>query len=99
MHLVEVAVSKNAKVQSGAIPTLALQLGKREDKIPAQLFAPDLGRVRGKRIVCIARPGQVRTARGESAFGVVLQATKRRVATHGTPIWKDGQIDFPELQF
>ena len=99
MQLVEVAVPKNSKVISRGGACIALQLGRREEKVPARLFGPNLGRYKGNRIVCTVAVTSDRNQSGDVIPVVVLKPVKSKRArpTHGTPFWDGTNIVIPSL--
>lgn len=98
MHLVEVPVPKSAKPMRRGVSTLALQLNRRAQKVPARLLANDFGQYRGKTVICTAEIGEDRNADGDMIPVVRLRPTTKKRATHGTPFWDGSQIVIPAMQ-
>lgn len=97
MNLVEVSVPKSAKPMCRGVSALALQLGRREGKVAARLVAEDLGRYKGKTLVCKATVSSGKNSRGDKIPVVLLQPTNRKKATHDTPFWNGNQIVIPAM--
>ena len=98
MNLVEVSVPKSARPMCRGVSALALQLNRREQKVPARFIASNLGSYKGKTLVCIAEVGKARNADGVMIDVVTLKPTKKKQATHDTPFWDGSQIVIPAMQ-
>jgi hypothetical protein len=98
MNLVAVSVPKSAKPMCRGVSALALQLGRREGKVAARLVVDDLGRFKGKTVICKATVSQGRNSSGDPIPVVLLQPTNRKKATHDTPFWNGSQIVIPAMQ-
>jgi hypothetical protein len=99
MQFVEVAVPTNAKIVVRGGQCIALQLNRRELKVPARFVADDLARYRGSKVVCQATITTDRNQSRERVPVVVLHPAKSKHAkpTHGTPFWDGKQIVIPQL--
>ncbi len=82
MKLIEVPVPKNVKHMVSHVSAFAFQVGKRGEKIPVRLVGDDLGRYRGKRIICDAAKTTGTNARGEVIEFFCLKPTRKAQATH-----------------